>query len=190
VIVVISTLDEIDIKILKVLQEEGRISMLDLADRVGLSATPCARRVKEMESMGVIRGYAALLNAEAVGLGTQAVVRVRLRRSLEWTDEFERIVLKMPEVLECARITGVYDYLLSVVAPHMEALDEWMRLKLLRLPGVTQTDTSIVMQNVKSAVALPVEQAGIGQADVRRSRLRRGRGEHHGMGVANALTLP
>lgn len=154
------TPDEIDIKILEVLQREGRISMLDLADRVGLSATPCARRVKEMEANGLIRGYAALLNAEALGLSTQALVRVRLRRSRECTDEFEGAVLNMPEVLRCAKVAGLYDYLLFVVAPDMKSMGEWMRQKLLSLPGVIQTDTSVVIELVKWGVPLPVVEAG------------------------------
>jgi Lrp/AsnC family leucine-responsive transcriptional regulator len=156
VIEVISTVDEIDIKILKVLQREGRVSMLDLADKVGLSATPCARRVKEMEANGIIRGYAALLNAEAIGLRTQALVRVRIRRSQEWADEFENTVLKMPEVLRCATVTGLCDYWLYVVVPDLECLGDWIRQKLVPLPGVIQTETGVVIRHVKEGVALPV----------------------------------
>ena len=155
----IFTPDEIDIRILEVLQREGRISMLDLADRVGLSATPCARRVRELEAKGFISGYAALINAEAVGLRTQAVVRVRLRRSREWAEAFEKTVAKMPEVLRCATITGLYDYVLDVVAPDVEALGDWIHKKLVPLAGVMQTDTSIVIRLVKSGVTLPVTEA-------------------------------
>ncbi len=155
----IFTPDEIDIKILEVLQREGRISMLDLADRVGLSATPCARRVKVMEANDLISGYAALINADAVGLRTQAVVRVRLRRSREWAEAFEKAVVKMPEVLRCATITGLYDYVLDVVVPNVEALGDWIRKELVPLAGVTQTDTSIVIRLVKSGVTLPVTEA-------------------------------
>lgn len=153
------TPDEIDSKILDVLQREGRISMLELADRVGLSATPCARRVREMEGNGLIRGYAALLSADAVGLRTQAVVRVRIRRSRECADEFEKFVLKMPEVLRCLTVTGPYDYLLYIAAPDMESLGDWIRQKLVPSPGILQTETSVVIRQVKGGVALPVASA-------------------------------
>jgi len=157
---VIFTPDEIDKKILEVLQQEGRISMLNLADRVGLSATPCARRVREMEAKGLIRGYAARLDPESVGLSTQAVVRVRLRRPGKVTEEFEQAILGMTEVLRCAKVTGLFDYILHVIAPDTHSLGRWMREKLLCLPGVLQTDTSVVIGLVKSESALPVVERG------------------------------
>ena len=152
----IFTPDEIDKKILEVLQLEGRISMLNLADRVGLSATPCARRVKEMEAKGLIRGYAARLDPESVGLSTQAIVRIRLRRPGQAAEEFEQAILIMAEVLRCAKVTGLFDYILHVIAPDTESLGSWMREKLLRLPGVLQTETSVVIGLVKPEGALPV----------------------------------
>lgn len=151
-------LDEIDLKILDVLQCEGRISILALADRVGLSPTPCARRVKQMEDSGLIQGYVALLNAPALGLGLTALVRVRVHRSRQSADIFESAVQKMPEVVRCYATTGGADYLLYVVVKDMDLLRRWMREKLITLPGVAHTETSVVLDYVKAGTALPLAQ--------------------------------
>jgi|SRR5208282_4401282 len=150
--------DDIDLKILDVLQHEGRISTLALADRVGLSPTPCARRVKQMEDDGLIQGYVALLNTRAIGLGLTALVRVRIHRSKQSADIFENAIQKMPEVILCYAMTGANDYLLCVVVRDMDVLGQWMREKLITLPGVAHTETNIVLDYVKRGMVLPLTQ--------------------------------
>jgi Lrp/AsnC family leucine-responsive transcriptional regulator len=161
-------LDEIDLRILDILQREGRISMLALAERVGLSATPCARRVKQMEDDGLIQGYVALVDTRAVGLGLTALVRVRTHRSKQSADIFENAVQRMPQVVRCYSTTGGDDYLLYVVARDMDVLSQWMREKLVTLPGVAHTETSIVLDYVKVGTALPL-------TETTEVRTRRGR---------------
>src|SRR5713226_3917894 len=108
-------LDEIDVRILEILQKEGRISTLQLSDRVGLSATPCTRRVKRLEKDGVIERYVALVNPKYVGRNFSAFVNVRLRNSTRQSNEtFEKAIRNMPEVVACYSVTGKFDYLLHV----------------------------------------------------------------------------
>lgn len=149
-------MDEIDVKILRALQQDGRISMLNLADRVGLSPTPCARRVKQMEDTGVIGSYAALVNPGAVGLKVAALIDVQLHHSKEAAEAFERRVMRMPEVTACFVITGANDYLLYVVANDIDDLARFSRDHLITVPGVVHTHTSVVLEVVKFTTELPI----------------------------------
>lgn len=147
-------LDDIDKRIVAVLQAEGRLAMVDLADRVGLSATPCQRRVKRLEDEGVIARYAALVPPPALGLALQALVQVTLDDHSERTvAAFEAAIRARPEVVACYAVTGDMDFLLHVLAPDLASFSEFAMKALLRMPGVRGTRSSFVMQAVKSDLA-------------------------------------
>jgi len=146
-----------DRRILEILQREGRLTNLELAERVSLSPSACLRRVRALEESGVIRGYVALLDAARLGLGLRAFVTVKLeKRGRMPTDAFARAVREWPEVVSCHALTGDMDYLLQV---HVEGLDHFSRFvmdSLLKHPGVLDVKTSFVLQEVKETTALPI----------------------------------
>jgi Lrp/AsnC family leucine-responsive transcriptional regulator len=147
-------LDDIDRRIISELQRDGRLAIVDLADRVGLSSTPCLRRVKRLEADGLIRRYAALVDAKAMGLGTQALVQVTLDDHSEPVVEaFEAAIRQRPEVIACYAVTGEMDFLLQVQVADLEAFSEFALKALLRMPGVKGTRSSFVMQTIKSDLA-------------------------------------
>jgi Lrp/AsnC family leucine-responsive transcriptional regulator len=147
-------LDDIDKRIVATLQAEGRIAIVDLADKVGLSPTPCQRRVKRLEEEGVIVRYAALVAPPAVGLDLQALVQVTLDDHSEKTVEaFEAAIRARPEVIACYAVTGDMDFLLHVLTPDLASFSEFALKALLRMPGVRGTRSSFIMQAVKSELA-------------------------------------
>ena len=147
-------LDDIDRRILGALQAEGRLAMVDLAERVGLSSTPCQRRVKRLEEEGVIDRYAALVQPPALGLALQAMVQVTLDDHSEKTVEaFEAAIRARPEVVACYAMTGDMDFLLHVLAADLAQFSEFAMKALLRMPGVRGTRSSFIMQAVKSDLA-------------------------------------
>lgn len=147
-------LDKIDRRIIAELQGDGRMAIVDLAERVGLSATPCLRRVKRLESDGVIRRYAALVDARAIGLGMQALVQVTLDDHSEPVVEaFEAAIRQRAEVIACYAVTGEMDFLLHVQVADLEAFSDFALKALLRMPGVKGTKSSFVMQTIKSDLA-------------------------------------
>ncbi|MGD9536564.1 MAG: Lrp/AsnC family transcriptional regulator [Alphaproteobacteria bacterium] len=151
-------LDAIDRRILDQLQRNARLSNVELAERVGLSPSPCLRRVRRLEEVGAIRRYVALLDPNLVGLGIVAFIGVRLERTVEQAlDIFERAVRDRPEVLECFPITGDIDFLLKVMTRDLPAYEQLMREHILRIPGVSSTRTSFVLSAVKNETALPLE---------------------------------
>ncbi|MFI5000302.1 MAG: Lrp/AsnC family transcriptional regulator [Reyranellales bacterium] len=147
-------LDAIDKNIVAALQAEGRLATVDLADKVGLSSTPCQRRVKRLEDKGVIARYAALVSPMAVGLDLQAMVQVRLDDHSEKTvAAFEAAIRARPEVVACYAMTGDMDFLLHVLAPDLASFSDFAMKALLRMPGVRDTRSSFIMQAVKSDLA-------------------------------------
>jgi Lrp/AsnC family leucine-responsive transcriptional regulator len=151
------TLDEIDRKILRHLQEEARISNADLADRVGLSAAPCLRRVRVLEESRVIRKYVTLLDPAAVNLGVTVFVQISLDLQVEDRLEiFERAVMRRPEVLECYLMTGDADYLVRVVVPDVAAYERFLKDTLTRVEGVAGIKSSFALKQVKYSTVLPV----------------------------------
>jgi Lrp/AsnC family leucine-responsive transcriptional regulator len=151
------TLDAADRRILRALQRHGRLPIVALAEQVGLSATPCQRRVKRLEEAGVIQGYAARVAAARVGLPLQAFVQVRLEsHSEDLAERFQRALAALPEVLAAYTLSGETDYLLHVLAPDMEAFGEFATRRLLRLPGVKETRTSFVLATLKPPGEVPV----------------------------------
>ena len=149
-----ATIDEIDKKIIAALQAEGRLPIVDLADRVGLSPTPCQRRVKRLEEEGVITRYAALVSPAAMGSGLQALVEVTLEDHSEKTVEaFEASIRARAEVVACYAVTGDMDFLLHVFAPDLASFSDFALKALLRMPGVKGTRSSFIMQAIKSDLA-------------------------------------
>lgn len=151
-------LDAIDRRILAALQENARISNADLARTVGLSASPCLRRVRELEEAGVIRGHVALLEPAAVGLPISVFVQVTLERQVESALEvFESTIARRPEVMECYLMTGDADYLLRVVVADVAAYERFLKDHLTRVPGVASIKSSFALNQVKYRTALPLD---------------------------------
>ena len=149
-----TTLDEIDRKIIAALQADGRLAIVDLANRVGLSATPCQRRVKRLEEEGLILRYAALVSPAAMGFGLQALVEVTLEDHSEKTVEaFEAAIRARSEVVACYAVTGDMDFLLHVFATDLASFSDFALKALLRMPGVKGTRSSFIMQAIKSDLA-------------------------------------
>jgi Lrp/AsnC family leucine-responsive transcriptional regulator len=149
-------LDDKDRRIIRALQRDGRISNQDLAARVNLSPSPCLRRVRNLERAGVIRGYAARVDARAYGLPITAFVRIRLERHDETTVQtFERAVAGMEEVLECHVMTGQTDYQLRVATASLDAYETFIRARLQRVGGIGSIDTSFAYGTVKDSAVFP-----------------------------------
>ncbi len=150
-------LDAIDRSILKQLQSDGRMTNHDLADRVGLSDSPCLRRVRQLERDGIIQQYVALVDPDAVGLAVNAFVRVRLeRQDDQHLIAFEKAVLNHPEVMECYLMTGECDYQLRILVASLAEFEDFLRDRLTRIAGVAQVTTSFALRPVVYRTALPV----------------------------------
>lgn len=151
-------LDRYDREILAILQREGRISNQDLADRIGLSPSPCLRRVRTLEDAGLIAGYRALLDAKKLGLSLMALIGISMdQHTPERFANLEATISEIPEVLECLLITGQQsDYLLKVVVRDMDAYQDLLLNKITRIQGVTGVHTSFVLRKVVDRTALPV----------------------------------
>ncbi len=151
------TLDEIDYRILDVLQKDGRISNTDLADQVGLSPSPCLRRTKALEQSGVVQKYVALLDPATVGQALQAIVEVRLdHQTSASVARFEKEILKYPQVLECYLMAGDWDYVLRVTARDLEDFREFCVNSLAKIAGVGNVKSNICMKQVKYTTAFPI----------------------------------
>ncbi|MCG8547794.1 MAG: Lrp/AsnC family transcriptional regulator [Alphaproteobacteria bacterium] len=151
------TLDEIDRRILAALQENARISNVDLADTVGVSPSPCWRRVRELEQSGVIARYVTLVDPGAIGLPVSVFIQVSLEKQVEPTLEaFESAVLARPEVMECYLMTGEFDYLLRVVVGGSADFERVHSQHLTRLPGVDRVQSSFALRAVGQTSELPV----------------------------------
>ncbi|MBO6555822.1 MAG: leucine-responsive transcriptional regulator Lrp [Pseudomonadales bacterium] len=151
------TLDKIDLNILRELQLDGRIKNTELASRVGLSATPCAERVRNLEKLGYIQGYNARLNPKLLDLELLVFVEISLiRTSPDVFEEFRLSVIDLPEVLECHLVSGNFDYLLKARVADMAAYRQLLGETLLTLPGVSESRTYVVMEEVKEQQTLPV----------------------------------
>lgn len=151
-------MDRYDIRILETLQSDGRISNQELADRVGLSPSPCLRRVRALEESGMITGYRALVDARQLGLNLIALIHISMdRHTPERFANFDRIVSNLPEVMECLLITGQdADYQLKVIVRDMEDYQRLLLEKITRIEGVTGVHSSFVMRQVISKTALPI----------------------------------
>jgi len=152
-------LDAYSRKLLGELQRDARQTVAQLSAAVGLSPTPCWKRVKDMEAAGVIRGYTALLDREKVGLQLTVMVEVNLsHHSEELVARFEQAVVASPHIVRCQSTTGQADYLMTVVAPDIKHYERLLHDTLFKLPGVTHVRSSIVLKEIKSEMALPIAQ--------------------------------
>ena len=154
------SLDRIDKHSLTLMQSNGRISNLELADKIGLSPTPCSRRVKRLEESGLIDGHVTLLNSEALGLNLTAIIGISMdRHTPDRFEQFEKAIVEMPEVLECSIVTGqTADFLLKVVVRDMQHYEKFLLGNLTRLAGVTGVHSSFVLRHVIKKTALPLDQ--------------------------------
>lgn len=144
-------IDDTDSRIIAVLSNEGRISNLDLADRIGLSPTPCNRRVKRLEEAGIIMGYSARINPTAIGQSVSVMVQVRLsQQSPADIEAFMSAVHRLPEITECLLVTGNLDYVLKVQTTDVEALRDFVSKELKAIPCVSETSTMLILDVAKS----------------------------------------
>lgn len=150
-------LDRLDTRIVAELQKDGRRPVVELAEAIGLSGTPCARRIRLLEQAGVIQGYTAIVDPTRLGLNVQAFVQVKLERHTdERLEQFRREVGALEEVVSCYATTGEHDYLLQVMAPDLESLSAIVLKKLLKIPGVRDVHSSIVLDTVKRSLRMPL----------------------------------
>jgi len=151
------SLDAIDLKILREIQKDARIPNLTLADRVGLSPSPCSRRVKLLEESGMIEGYRAVLNRAAVGLGLTVFAGVRVERhAQDQADAFVNAVLALPEVVACHLVSGDVDFLIEVVVPDMATYEATVLRQLLAISAVRDIRSSFAMRSYLAGGALPL----------------------------------
>ena len=152
-----TALDRTDLRLLALLQRDGRASNADLATQVNLSPSACLRRIQRLESAGVVAGYAARLDPQALGLGLQAFVRVQLEKyGAPWIERFVRAVQDWDEVVACHALTGDMDYLLHVYVRDLEHFSRFLLDRLLDASGVADVNSSFVLRTVKGFSGLPL----------------------------------
>jgi Lrp/AsnC family transcriptional regulator len=150
-------MDETDLKILRILQEDSAISMVDLALRVGLSHTPCWRRVKQLEESGAIRGRAVLLDPAIMGLSVNVLANIKLKAHDEETLEaFEQAALARPEIVECFVTSGDSDYAVRIVVRSIDEYEHLLKKVLLHFPGVGSVNSHFALKCVKNTTRLPI----------------------------------
>ncbi|MEW6596431.1 MAG: Lrp/AsnC family transcriptional regulator [Pseudomonadota bacterium] len=150
-------LDAIDAKILDLIQYDASLSVAEIADRVGLSSSPCWRRIKRLEDVGVIQRRVTILDREALGLNFEVYATVKLSLpTKENLEAFETAVNRWPEVTNCATVTGGEDYVLRIITRDMHAFDDFLREKVLSLGLVSNIESRIVIRSVKNATAVPL----------------------------------
>lgn len=153
-------LDQIDHKILKFLQENARITNAELAEKVGLSPTPCLRRLRRLETDGIIRGYHTEVNREALGVNVTVIILVKLEREDDKTlREFEASIKARDEVMECYLVTGKFDYFIRVVIPSLAAYETFLSETILRMPNVETVESSFTLREVERKVVIPIPDA-------------------------------
>lgn len=152
-----ATLDRIDREILKVLQADARTPIVDVAERVGLTPSPCARRVKRLEESGIILRYATVIDQKAAGLPVSVFCNVTLEKQSKGALEtFQAAVLKRPEVMECYLMTGESDYLLRVVVADLDAYERFIVNHLTKVPGIANIKSSFALKQVAYRTELPL----------------------------------
>jgi Lrp/AsnC family leucine-responsive transcriptional regulator len=150
-------LDKIDLNMLRHLQENARITNAELAERVGLSPTPCLRRLRRLEAEGVIKGYRTDVNRDVLGLSVTVIILVKLEKEDETSlRTFEETVIARPEVMECHLVTGKFDYFLRVVLPTLTAYEGFLSETLLRTENVASIESSFTLREVTKKAVLPM----------------------------------
>lgn len=152
-------MDGIDRRIITTLQLDGRIKVADLADVVGLSPTPCARRLERLRTDGIITGYAAQVDADKIGLSVSIFVSVELdRQDRDAINAFERAIKRCNEVMECYLMTGSRDILMRVVAADLKAFDEFLEFRLMQIPGIRNLRSNFALRTMVKRDALPLSE--------------------------------
>lgn len=152
-------LDRYDRIILKTLQENGRASNVELSELASLSPPQCYRRVRRLETEGIIRGYAAQVEPAAIGLGVIAFVNLNIdREQFKHVRTLEKAIRKFPEILECYTISGDFDYLLKVAAIDLKSLSNFLTDRLMQVPGVSGVRSMVCLEEIKPASGLPIDQ--------------------------------
>ena len=147
-----------DLKLLDILQKQGRISIADLADKMNMSDTPCLRRVKKLEQDKVITGYQAQLDPQKLDLNVSAFLYIRLNDcSSSFTDRFEQEMIKLDHIMECVVVSGEYDYMLKIVATDLLSLERLVKQNISNLDNVAQVSSTVVLKPVFSRTTLPLE---------------------------------
>lgn len=152
-----NTFDKTDLAILRAIQADGRLSNAKLSEKLALSETPCWRRLKRLESEGVIESYQAVLNRTKLGFGVVGFAQVTIEDHA--SDDpliFEQQVANIPEILSCHNVTGNYDYLIQIVASDLDAYGAFIRDRLRKLPGVAAIHSNLSLREIKSTAALPL----------------------------------
>lgn len=153
-------MDSWDRRILALLQEDSSISIAELSERVGLSQSPCWRRVQRLRSEGIIRAEVALVDRGKVGLKTQIFAQVKLSaQGRQHLDEFSEAIRRFPEVLECWVLMGPVDFLLRIVAPDVESYERFFFERLSRVPGIQEITSTVALSEIKATTALPIPAA-------------------------------
>ena len=154
-------LDRIDLKILKILQSEGRVTNRELAERIGLSAAPCWHRVKRLEQSGIIDHYACVLSASKVGRHVKAIAGVTLvARSTQAREVFEAAVAEIPEIQSCFWVAGDFDYQLIISATDLQGYQHFLDTRLLTLPSVANVKSQMALKTVKDTTLMPFDALG------------------------------
>ena len=150
-------LSAIDRKILRALQEDGRMTIQAVAEAVGLSASPCLRRIRQMERAGIVAGYSAVVDQKAVGLPVSVFISIKLERQRSRElDAFAAAISRWPEVMECYLMTGQFDFLLRVVCADLGAYEQFLRERLTQVEGVASIESSFSLGQVKVSRVLPL----------------------------------
>jgi Lrp/AsnC family transcriptional regulator len=153
----LNDLDATDLAILRLIQADASLSLGDIAKEVGLTQTPCWKRIRRMEETGIITGRVTLVNAEKLGLGISVFVAIETGdHSAAWIESFAKTVAEMPEIVECWRLGGDVDYLLRVVVSDMTAFDGFYRKLTARVSSLRKVTSRFAMECVKSTTALPI----------------------------------
>lgn len=150
-------IDPIDLRIVAALQQDGRMTVQDLAARVGLSPSPCARRVRLLEEAGIITGYVALIDQGKIGLPISVFASIKLERQREEDlDRFAQAVARWSEVADCYLMTGQRDYLMRIIVKDIEAYERFLKEKLTRLDNISSIESSFALGQVKRSHVLPI----------------------------------
>ena len=153
-------IDPIDRKILRILQEEGRITNLQLSENIGLSAAPTLERVRKLERAGIIKSYHARVDASKLGFGLKVVIQVSLIRQIDNAmQKFVDQIRDIEEVVECAQVTGDYDYYLKVVVKDIAEYDELVNTKLSKIEEIGQMRSSVLLSTVKESTVIPIRES-------------------------------
>jgi Lrp/AsnC family transcriptional regulator, leucine-responsive regulatory protein len=151
-------IDKTDLKILKILQEDGRITNLQLSNQVGLSPAPTLERVRKLEKQGIIDSYHANVNADKMGMGIMAIIQVSLLRQIDNAlQNFKRQIMEIDEVVECLQVTGTFDYQLKVVVKDISAFDALISERLSKVEEIGQMQTYVVLSTLKKSNVLPLK---------------------------------